>query len=310
MRLGGDFAPLTLHGQWWRVGSSMFLHYGILHIGMNMLVLWQGRVVEVVYGSLGFLAIYLAAGLLGSVTSVWHAQWVVSAGASGAVFGVFGAFGAFLLLRRNQLDPQLVRRRGQSLITFIGLNMYIGLTQPNIDISAHVGGLIIGFVVGCVLAYGPRAGKLLRKRAVAVLVLTIPVVAVALVVMPKPIDADGELQAFGEVDTKIIDLYKGAMVQLDAHAITAAQMVELIDTQVLPPWRAARARVERVRGLPPRIQHWFELLDQYAKDREDMFVEAKKFAEPHGDDFVAHFQDLKNKIQADVEAFSEARRNP
>jgi rhomboid protease GluP len=153
--LGGDYAPLTLHGEWWRLFSSMFLHYGVLHLAMNMLVLYQGRIVEVVYGHLRFAVLYLAAGLAGGLASLWHASNVVSVGASGAVFGVFGAFGAFLVRRRGTLDPRFVSRQVQSLALFLGLNLYIGATTPGIDLSAHLGGLAAGFLLGLVLV--PRA---------------------------------------------------------------------------------------------------------------------------------------------------------
>src|SRR5882672_4329407 len=93
LAVGADYGPLTLNGEPWRLVSSMFLHFGILHIGMNMLCLWSGRIVELLYGRLGFVAIYLVAGLAGGVASLARSSAVISAGASGAVFGVFGAFG-------------------------------------------------------------------------------------------------------------------------------------------------------------------------------------------------------------------------
>src|SRR3954466_7244161 len=54
--LGGDFAPLTLHGEPWRLVSSMFLHFGLIHVALNMVCLAQGRVVESVMGRAGFAA--------------------------------------------------------------------------------------------------------------------------------------------------------------------------------------------------------------------------------------------------------------
>jgi rhomboid protease GluP len=183
---GGDFAPLTLDGEWWRIVTSMFLHYGILHIAMNMICLYQGRIVEIVYGRAGFAALYLAAGLVGGIASLAHAAHAVSAGASGAVFGVFGAFGAFLLLRRDRLDPVAVKRTATSLAMFIGINMVIGLSTPGIDVSDHIGGLIAGFLAGLGLLAGAKTEKLRWLRAVAVAAVAVGVTAVALKTLPKP----------------------------------------------------------------------------------------------------------------------------
>ena len=184
--LGGDFAPLTLDGQWWRLATSMFLHYGIAHIGMNMLCLYQGRIVEIVYGRAGFAALYVASGLVGGIASLGHASNVVSAGASGAVFGVFGAFGAFLLLRRDRLDPVAVRNSARSLAFFIAINLVIGLQSATIDLSAHVGGLVAGALAGAALLVGTSANSRRGLRALAVAIAAVAVTAVALVALPKP----------------------------------------------------------------------------------------------------------------------------
>ena len=153
--LGGSFPPLTLHGEWWRLGSSMFLHFGIVHIALNMVCLYQARVVEQLFGHLGFAAIYLLAGLGGGVASlVAGSGHAVTAGASGAVFGIYGGFGAFLVLRRSQIQTDAWQRTARSIGTFLVLNLVIGLTAKGISLSAHVGGVIVGFGVGAALLAG------------------------------------------------------------------------------------------------------------------------------------------------------------
>jgi rhomboid protease GluP len=167
--LGGNYGPLTTGGEAWRLLSCMFLHYGALHLGMNMACLWQIRVVERMLGHAEFLALYLAAGLVGGLVSVASHPEAVSVGASGAVFGMFGAFTAGMLVRRRQIDPVAWRGTMRSLATFFALNLVLGLSERAVDLGAHAGGLAAGFAGAFVLEKTVRPGSshLLRALAVA-----------------------------------------------------------------------------------------------------------------------------------------------
>jgi rhomboid protease GluP len=167
--LGGNFGPLTCHGQAWRLVTAMFLHYGVIHIGMNMVCLYQIRIVERMLSRAEFLALYLAAGMVGGLASVASHPFAVSAGASGAVFGMFGAFTAVMVVRRDRIDPGEWRRTMRSLGTFFALNLAFGLSQRGIDLTAHVGGLATGFVGGFALARTarPTSRPLVRALVVA-----------------------------------------------------------------------------------------------------------------------------------------------
>ena len=168
--LGGDFAPLTCNGQPWRLVTAMFLHYGALHLLMNMVCLYQVGIVERLLGRLEYLALYFAAGLVGGLVSLATHPEAVGAGASGAVFGMFGAFTGVLVVRRKRLDPQAWRRTMRSLGTFFGVNLVFGLSQRGIDLAAHLGGLAVGFVGACALAktVSPTSRPLLRALVVVV----------------------------------------------------------------------------------------------------------------------------------------------
>ncbi|MDQ6680875.1 MAG: rhomboid family intramembrane serine protease, partial [Pseudomonadota bacterium] len=104
---GANFGPATKDGQWWRLASAMFLHFGVLHLAMNMWALWDcGRLVERLFGSARFVVIYLGSGLAGNLVSlVTQGDRAVSGGASGAIFGVFGALLVCLARERRQIDP-------------------------------------------------------------------------------------------------------------------------------------------------------------------------------------------------------------
>jgi rhomboid protease GluP len=167
--LGGNFGPLTCHGEAWRLLTAMFLHYGVIHIGMNMVCLYQIRIVERMLSRAEFLALYFAAGMVGGLASVALHPFTVSAGASGAVFGMFGAFAAVMVVRRARIDPGDWQRTMKSLGTFFALNLVLGLSQSGIDLTAHLGGLVTGFVGGYALARTarPTSRPLVRALLVA-----------------------------------------------------------------------------------------------------------------------------------------------
>jgi rhomboid protease GluP len=167
--LGANFGPLTQGGQPWRLLTSMFLHFGVVHLGMNMVCLYQVRFVERMLGRAEFLALYFVSGLLGGLASVATHPLVVSAGASGAVFGMFGAFTAVMVVRRKRIEPGAWSRTMRSLGGFFALNLVIGLSARSVDLAAHLGGLVAGFVGAFVLTRtaSPTARPLLRALVLA-----------------------------------------------------------------------------------------------------------------------------------------------
>ncbi len=146
LRWGADFGPLTLHGEWWRLGTSMFLHFGLLHLAFNMWALLNlGLLAEALLGPRAFLALYLLSGVGGSLASVLAHPLAVGGGASGAIFGVAGGLIASLLLkRRGSGSLHAIRRQLPSLAMFVLYNLIFGFGTSGIDNVAHVGGLAVG----------------------------------------------------------------------------------------------------------------------------------------------------------------------
>lgn len=153
LQWGANYGPLTVSGQWWRLVSACFLHIGVVHIAINMYILYQaGMFTERLFGSIRYLAVYLIAGIGGNVLGIVLHPQVVSAGASGAIFGVYGALLAFLLRHRAVVRPEAAGAVARSALIFIGYNLVFGLATPHTDLTAHIGGLLTGFVAGYVLA--------------------------------------------------------------------------------------------------------------------------------------------------------------
>jgi membrane associated rhomboid family serine protease len=139
-------------GQWWRLFTAGFLHFGPLHLGFNMVALWViGKELEPVLGRVRFLALYLV-GLLGGSAAPFLFGSVNSqvAGASGAVFGLMGGLAVVLLRMKLSARPAL---------TLIGLNLVLSFVVPDISILGHLGGLVAGAIGTVVLVYAPARNR-------------------------------------------------------------------------------------------------------------------------------------------------------
>jgi rhomboid protease GluP len=150
---GANFGPATQDGQWWRLASAMFLHFGVLHLGLNMWALWDvGRLVERLFGHWRFALLYLASGVAGNLLSlVLQGNRAVSGGASGAVFSLYGALLVFLWRERGHVQRHEFRWLFGAAIVFTVVTLGMGQVVPGIDNAAHVGGLVCGALIAVVL---------------------------------------------------------------------------------------------------------------------------------------------------------------
>ena len=156
LRNGAMYLPLLQQGEYYRMFTSIFLHFGFSHLVNNMLMLgvmgWQ---LELVVGRIKFLIIYFAAGLGGNVLSALAelrtGDYAVSAGASGAIFGIIGAL-LYIAVRNH---GQIGNVSGQGILIMVALTLYYGFTSSGVDNFAHIGGLATGFVLA-VLLYRER----------------------------------------------------------------------------------------------------------------------------------------------------------
>ena len=151
---GAANGHLITHGEWWRMFTSTFLHAGIIHLAFNMYVLKDiGQLVEKILGNKSFLVIYLISAFCGSVASIIsHPYMSAGVGASGAVFGVYGGLLGILLALRNKLPKDMVDSLKKSSIFFLGINLVFGMSMTNIDMAAHIGGMIGGIICGALIS--------------------------------------------------------------------------------------------------------------------------------------------------------------
>ena len=162
---GANFGPATQDGQWWRLGTAMFIHFGVLHLLLNMWALWDvGRLVERLLGPLRFALLYLGSGAAGNLLSlVVQGNHAVSGGASGAIFGLYGALLVSLWRERRQVERREFKWLFGGALVFSALVLGMGFVVPGIDNAAHAGGLVAGALGGRLLArpwtvHSPRSG--------------------------------------------------------------------------------------------------------------------------------------------------------
>jgi len=167
--MGALFGPYTvLYEQWWRLFSAMFLHGGMTHLLMNMVSLYLvGRGVESYFSSKAYLLLYLFSGLFGGIASLYMHPVGVGVGASGAIFGIFGAMAGFFVAHHHQIQAH-TKAFMKDFAVILGINLVLGFSIASIDVSAHVGGLIVGSLGGFFLAKYP---KLLWLYGVVMLLL-------------------------------------------------------------------------------------------------------------------------------------------
>jgi membrane associated rhomboid family serine protease len=167
----GGAAEGVAHGEYWRLITAAFLHYGPIHLGMNMLALYfGGTVLEQVIGRWRFALLYFAAGIAGSAGALLLTPNSPTVGASGAIFGVFGAL--FALERRGIIST------GGQVLTLIVINLVFTFAVSGISIGGHIGGLIAGFVLMWAMTHFARSAEL-SVLATAALIAASVIVAYA-----------------------------------------------------------------------------------------------------------------------------------
>lgn len=158
LRCGAMFWPYVLeNGEYYRLITSMFLHFGISHLFNNMLVLWFiGGALESVIGSIKFSFIYFLSGILAGCFSMGYnilgGETPISAGASGAIFGVVGALFYVILINHGNIKGY----GKQQIIIFILLSLYNGFASQGVDNMAHIGGFISGFILAILFYRRPK----------------------------------------------------------------------------------------------------------------------------------------------------------
>jgi rhomboid protease GluP len=313
---GANYGPLTMGGQWWRLLTAVFVHSGLLHIAFNMWCLWDlGRLAESVYGHWTFAIVYLICGLFASLASLWWNPAVLSVGASGAVFGIAGALIASFYLGEFSLPRSAIAGTLRSLLIFAGYNLFFGAVIGHIDNAAHIGGLIMGLILGALIARVAPAHDDYVKR-IGVLLVGVAMVAGGifwlqyskgyLVHFQKGI----ELLKQGQLDQGIEQVQKTVIARpnfLPGYASLAHAYLAKKD------YANAAAQMERIITLSPRDENaYFRLgliyLDQQAWAKaQDTFTQLLKINPNSADGHIGLASALSG-LHQDAESLAEFQR--
>ena len=252
---GSNFGPYTTDGEWWRLLTSLFIHFGIAHLVLNMIALVMfGPLVERLYGSVNYLLIYILAGIAGSLASISWRPDINSAGASGAIFGILGALLAAQLRAKDTFPPDILRPIRNTALVFLALSLYAGFRYKGIDNAAHLGGVTTGFLIG--LAAGrPINGTSSYSGNDMIRSAQLVLVAVVLLAVGVWFAQRASTSLVGErlfmraahwigVREPIIDGKFNAALAKDDHDHSA--LIASLEKEIIPFWREAGDRLAAI----------------------------------------------------------------
>lgn len=309
LRFGANFAPLTTGGEWWRLVTCTFVHFGVVHLALNMWALWDtGRLTERLFGNVGFAALYLFAGVAGGSASMLWNQQVIGVGASGAVFGVFGALLAYMTVQRGSIPANVINRLRASTSVFVVYSLLYGFTQAGIDNAAHLGGLVGGFATGLILAR-PLDPLTRHRRNVPRALLAALLAAVTLPtaawLTPDPsrvyrqaIALQKEIEVFSAAENELLAAFQGVVDQSRHGKLSDADALRELRLRILPEWGRAVARLAGVEldARAPTRQD-YELLMRYAVAQRDAIKATADYLETGNPAYERMLGELRKQAQ-------------
>ncbi|SDW67603.1 rhomboid protease GluP [Marininema mesophilum] len=151
IRFGALEKSFLIQGEWWRLITPIFIHIGLAHFIFNSFALYLlGPQLEWLFGKWRFFILYMVTGFAGNLASTTIEPIGIKAGASGAIFGLFGVYLYLFLFRRGSMDQET----GKSILALVGANLILSVIVPNVDLTAHLGGLFTGMLLASTLLRG------------------------------------------------------------------------------------------------------------------------------------------------------------
>jgi len=265
IKWGSNVTALTLSGDWWRLITSMFIHFGIIHLAMNMYALYiAGVYLEPMLGKTKYIVAYFCTGIIAGIVSLWwHKEGLNGAGASGAIFGLYGVFLA--LLFTNLIPKQVRTALLQSIGIFVAFNIVYGM-KSGIDNAAHIGGLLSGMLIGFIF-YLELSGKINIKKPVATVLITILTTAGTWYFLTN---YKSDVVRIDQLQKRFFVLQDSALNSLtESERLTGTERKEKLVNVTLPIWRKNLDNLNEMELLsmtaPMKSEH--QRLKQYVQLR-------------------------------------------
>jgi len=267
---GSSIGTRTTNDEWWRLGTAMFVHVGLLHLIAEVAGLVQvGLLVERLVGRLAFAVVYVASGVLAGVWNLTLHPVSVQAGAAGAIFGIYGLLLATLVLglaQRSSLTIPLKVLKGlwPGVAVFLVYNM---LTEGAFS-EAMQAGLVVGFTGGMLLAGRVISEKPPARRVAAVLAATVAIVVALAAPLRGFADVSGEVAKVKEREKRTAQTYDTAVDRFKAGRISAQELARLAD-RIVGELQYIQAQLVSLDNVP--AEHWpmVEKACEYLKLRQD-----------------------------------------
>ena len=252
LEAGANLNPYTLGGEPWRIITSMFLHFGIVHLLVNMYGLYVlGIILEPALGTIRFLLVYFFCGIAAGIASLIFNLYVPSAGASGAIFGLFGyRLGAEFIGSFH--DRQKLLNVLINFVIFVAINGYIS-TQVNVDMAGHIGGCLAGLLLAI---FHFKLGWLKQKKHLAVFGVLL---ASTVLVLPKDqLRYYRIFQRVLRVEDHTNELYK----KIETNGVLKDSLLT-----VLPEWDSIESSLNALPRVPFQLEADTAILRDYMQLR-------------------------------------------
>jgi membrane associated rhomboid family serine protease len=268
---GGNFAPRTTNGEWWRLLASTFVHGSLLHLLATIAGLVPlGLILERAVGRITFACVYLAAAVLASVVALWSGSAMsIGIGASGAICGIYGLLVATVLwavvgrLRMSVPLATVGQLAGAALIFFA-----YNLLTDHLGTRSELAGLGIGFVGGFVIARGVTQQKPAVGRALMVATATVLIAIAGALPLRGIVDVRPEIARIAAFEERTAAAYDAAVDKFKRGRLTPEALGQVIDRSILPELQSIQVRLQGVRGVPREQAPLVAAANEYCKLRE------------------------------------------
>jgi membrane associated rhomboid family serine protease len=271
VKLGGNFGPVTTNGEWSRLVKATFMHGGMIHFLAFAAGLFQiGLVVERWVGPIAFVSVYVAAGVLASLTSIALNPLGVSFGASGAVFGIYGLLlSTTVWAIRNDSPVKLSLMTLKRVAPCAALFLLHSVATSHLSFTAEVVGFAVGIAAGALLTRDMGSEKPELRLTAATAAAAMVIATSTAFVLRGIDDVRPELGRVVAVEERIARTYDEAVKRFTRGRMRAEELAMTIDKVIVPELHAADARLKAYDKVPSEHQPLVASAEEYLRLRHE-----------------------------------------